>query len=225
MRIYQYSMIVCVILLFGCMAKRGDLLVQAAFDGEVSVVDYSLHHGVDVNYQEPRFGMTALSAASMRGNLQIVKTLLKYGADVNLAQNNGTTPLMSAVISGRRDVVDLLLASGANPCAIDNIYGLTALQLVPIHCKDTTESVAIIQSLVTAGTPVDHRSKIGETAFYCALYKDRASLAKALWDAGANPNIAGRYGTAHEVALRKGNHEIVKMLSSSSLSSATTHNP
>ena len=44
-------------------------------------------------------------AASYNGNLRIVKTLLAYGADVNLADKFGATALSDAVLFGNAEIV------------------------------------------------------------------------------------------------------------------------
>jgi ankyrin repeat protein len=51
--------------------------------------------------------------------------LLEKGADPNIAENNGTSPLMEAAASGDKAMVELLLSYGAAPDARDN-FGDTA---------------------------------------------------------------------------------------------------
>jgi len=51
-------------------------------------------------------------AASFSGNVHIVKALLAYGVDVNIADNLGTTALMDAVVFGNEDIVNLLITAG-----------------------------------------------------------------------------------------------------------------
>ena len=65
----------------------------------------------------------AVSDAAIRSsNRKIgrVKQLLKDGADPNIAENNGTTPLMEAASGGAFDLVNLLLENGADRTARDN---------------------------------------------------------------------------------------------------------
>ena len=52
--------------------------------------------------------------AAKKGNEDIVKTLIKSGANVNLSDNEGWTPLIAAAYKGHTSIVKLLLASGAN---------------------------------------------------------------------------------------------------------------
>ena len=54
-------------------------------------------------------GQTALHRCCRSGNLELVKILVSYGADVRLATRDGWTALHIAVGAGHRDVVRFLL--------------------------------------------------------------------------------------------------------------------
>ncbi|XP_014237481.1 uncharacterized protein LOC106659431 [Trichogramma pretiosum] len=51
--------------------------------------------------------------------IELIKTLLKYGADVNVKDDNGESPLHLAVLSCNFEVVEVLLAHGADVQSID----------------------------------------------------------------------------------------------------------
>ena len=53
-------------------------------------------------------GITALHSAAHRGNLELVKLLVKYGADVHAATNDGQTALTFAVQDKHTAVVKYL---------------------------------------------------------------------------------------------------------------------
>lgn len=72
----------------------------------------------DPNYRTGSGG-SALHQAAGRGLIDIVKLLLKHGAEVNIATAYGRTPLHQAAGGGSKDVVNLLLDAGANPTAMD----------------------------------------------------------------------------------------------------------
>ncbi len=54
-----------------------------------------------------------LTAAALRGNLELVRLFLERGADVNEKTRGFVSPLTAAARSGHLDVVDFLLAHGA----------------------------------------------------------------------------------------------------------------
>ncbi len=61
-----------------------------------------------------------------RGDTQLLQSLLRQGAPVNLRLADGTTPLMLAALHGTADCVSVLLEYGADPNAA-NQKGVTAL--------------------------------------------------------------------------------------------------
>lgn len=78
----------------------------------------------DVDHQS-KDGITALQAAGR--NPEIVDDLLKRGANPNLADNSGFTPLICAVKHRSEGSVRLLLDAGADPNAQDQNYRNSAL--------------------------------------------------------------------------------------------------
>ena len=57
--------------------------------------------------------VTMLHIASMIGNTEVAEYLLKNGADVNAKDVEGGTPLLRAKANEHSDIVDLLIAHGA----------------------------------------------------------------------------------------------------------------
>ncbi|NXY24871.1 PPR27 phosphatase, partial [Atrichornis clamosus] len=60
-------------------------------------------------------GMAALHEAVLTGNLDCVKLLVKYGADIHQRDENGWTPLHMACSDGYADIARYLLSLGASP--------------------------------------------------------------------------------------------------------------
>ncbi|KAI6075819.1 Protein phosphatase 1 regulatory subunit 27 [Aix galericulata] len=60
-------------------------------------------------------GMAALHEAVLTGNLDCVKLLVKYGADIHQRDENGWTPLHMACSDGYADIARYLMALGASP--------------------------------------------------------------------------------------------------------------
>jgi len=93
----------------------------AARNGNNDVVSLLLKHNAIVNIQNKK-GSIALHFAcySETSSDHIVNELLKAGADIEMKDNRGLTPLLAICKTGHVSVLNLLLAKGANPLAIDN---------------------------------------------------------------------------------------------------------
>ena len=87
-----------------------------------------------------------------------MKTLIKWGADVNKARSDGFTPVITASAGGHADIARALLAAGADVNAADN-GGWTALM-----CASFCGRIEIVRDLLTAGADKHAVSKRGNTA-------------------------------------------------------------
>lgn len=90
-------------------------LQGACLGGEEVIVRLLLDSGADINAPgSPYHGGTALHAAVSRGNMKLVNILLSANANPNIqAGHLRQTPLQSAYLIGRQDIVAVLRASGA----------------------------------------------------------------------------------------------------------------
>ncbi len=77
-------------------------------------------------------GLTPLLYAARGGCYDCVEALVSAGADVNLPNNEGMTPMMIALDNSHNGVAKFLLDHGANPKVWD-IYGRTALYVAIDH--------------------------------------------------------------------------------------------
>jgi uncharacterized protein len=86
----------------------------AAFGGSDAVIALLLEHGAVINdHAHNRFRNTPLAVALLTGQYSTVKMLLEAGADPNARQAGGIAPVHEAALSGRRDLIDLLLEHDA----------------------------------------------------------------------------------------------------------------
>lgn len=130
---------------------------------------------------------TPLHRAARVGN--IAEIVAEIAAEADLEEQDdeqGATALHLAVQGGHLDAVEVLLAAGAEPMAMDN-DGLTALHLAALNGHEHT--VQIINFLLEAGVPVNALDEGGGTALERAFEVRNPVVIDALQQAGALAEI------------------------------------
>ena len=130
---------------------------QASEVGDVDAVRALLATGVSPNGFDEN-GQTPLLIASLEGRVEVIRALLRAGADANLGdESEFRTPLMHAAIAGHADIAKLLLDFGADPNATDD-YGDTAL-----HRAVGRRNLEIMILLLAHGANPELRDELGRT--------------------------------------------------------------
>jgi ankyrin repeat protein len=135
--------------LAGCQPFQKDYsaeLVNAAARSTNEVLSL-LKKGADVNARSKRhFGWTPLISAVYSQKEEVVDLLLSCGANVDISDSRGETPLYWAIImwSDNTNVIRKLVQSGANP-RIKNRYGSDSFDAA--HSEANSEELlAIVRS-------------------------------------------------------------------------------
>mmetsp|Transcript_37784 Transcript_37784/g.27835 ORF Transcript_37784/g.27835 Transcript_37784/m.27835 type:complete len:189 (+) Transcript_37784:30-596(+) len=104
-------------------------LHMAACNGSESLFKLVLAHGPNINVRDG-MGRTPLHAAVANEHVGIITMLLAHPAILVDSQSlGGETPLMRAIVFGRRESVRMLLQAGAS-LSIKNNGGQTALDIL-----------------------------------------------------------------------------------------------
>lgn len=111
--------------------NRADLLalglIEAAVEGHAQIVQLLLEEGANINQRHKYNGETALAIATFNNREKVIEVLLIAGADVNIPNNDGVTPLMFASAKCSLRVVRHMLKAGADVSAISS-DGATAIE-------------------------------------------------------------------------------------------------
>ena len=135
-------------------------------------------------------GTSALHQAVLSGDRAATERQIRVGADVNVANRYGVTPLSLAAQRGHADLIDLLLKAGASVKTAEAKLpeGQTLLMLAA-----RTGNVALLKSLIAAGSNVNAReTRTGTTAAVWAATSNRADAIRLLAEAGADLNVLSK---------------------------------
>lgn len=109
-------------------------LILACYRGNNEVAKWFVTEGLDLN-QVSKMG-TALMAAVVKGNNEMIEFLLQNKAKVDLTDDNGTTALMYAAMFKNKAAVEMLLKNKANRTLKDK-NGKTAFEFA-VFSNDKT---------------------------------------------------------------------------------------
>lgn len=196
-------------------------LMYAVLYGQLEVIDLLLDRGADPNWRhlgerrgrrpleewegrvlqeevDSSLGRTPLIETIRSGRLddqahsEVIRRLLKAGADPNLADVQRQTPLMHAAHEEKLQVVHLLLKSGAHVNARD-VYDYSAL----MHARESRQFMSkgseVAQALRQAGA--DEAGWANVELIWAAVDADLEAVQKAL-EQGADVNFLDTSGDA-----------------------------
>ena len=166
-------------------------LSLASTNGNAAMVELLLEAGADPNTALPG-GETALMTAARTGKIGAVKALLFRGAEVNAKESeHEQTAIMWAAAEGHTEVVETLLAAGAD--------FRTPLEsgFTPLLFAVREGRIGVVRALLKAGVDVNEtiqpgrrRSRVrpGTSALLLAAVNAHFELGTILLEAGADPN-------------------------------------
>ncbi|XP_067661064.1 serine/threonine-protein phosphatase 6 regulatory ankyrin repeat subunit C-like [Haliotis asinina] len=151
------------------------------------------------------FGVfTPLTRASEHGNLDAVKMLIQKGADVNLEDGRGSTPLHTAVGLDNLACVTALLDAGA--LVNKRIQGSQPILF-------GTNRLDIVQKLVAAECDINAIDEDGRSALHTSAGFNNIDVFKFLCNKGCNVDQKDEYGvTAYHVAAEYADLDMLKYL-------------
>ena len=149
---------------------------------DVQSLKKSLTFNPSLSNAENEQGLTPLGFAAHLGNIDSVKTLLDFHADINAVSHSKVTYIPSntalhAAIAGSRNlkVIELLLENGAETNIFDS-NGHTALHTAAFH----DDNLQLINLLIKHGASVDAKIDGGKTAIELAIEQKNNEVVEQL---------------------------------------------
>jgi ankyrin repeat protein len=170
----------------------------------------SRHANLEIRCQESGYrddGYTPLHAAALQGSTEILRTLLKGGANARAKTPEDATPLILAASESKEECLKAILEYNPDLEAVDK-DGNTALL-----CVSSTTPLSIVKLLVNRGANLEHRDRQGYTVLGRAVVNKTVPVVEYLIEKKANINVVGGYrGGPLHIAASAGNIDMLKLL-------------
>ena len=213
-------------------------LMWAAGENYAAIAQLLIRHGADVDAQSrmpefprpqagltvlPRGRWTPLMYAARQGAVEATRTLAEAGANLDLADPDGTTALVLAIINVHYDTAAALIEAGADPNLADTtgmaaLYAATDLNTLPWmfgrpdpRLTDRLTGVQIVDMLLAYGADPNARLRAplmqrhhtggdpslgeGATPFMRAAKSGDLPVMRLLLKYGADPKITQKNHT------------------------------
>lgn len=163
--------------------------------------------------QQDSWGRTPLYIAAHQGFIEVVRVLLKNGADPSIEEESfpgvfkgGRTALFKAAQYGHSEIVELLLDAGAFVNKVDK-GNQTAL-----HWASWRGQAATVDLLLERGADHTIKSAYGRSALFFALWSDKEDVARLIFKKISDSDEVQTYEKALVIEQMYQEVKIVKSL-------------
>ncbi len=217
----------------------GQDIFIASYNGDFETVEKLIKQDPKLVNSKNSFGRFPLEMAASTGQVEIVRFLLKHGADVKMNRNGATALHMAALYGGKTELISLLLKNGADMNA-RTANGQTPLNLAVIGKQKAVADLLLdrgaeinlenqnftqllnisasggIQRIVDLALKKEvnfsFRTEKGNTLLHSASEGGLAELAEQLSSKGLKIEMANVYGqTPLHMAAGGGHRTIVEL--------------
>ncbi len=188
------------------MSKAQKMLITAAAEGDCQTVRKLLEEGVRCDVVGDFDARVPIHYAARYGQLECIKVLLEYGADIHAEDIESETALTLAVAWGHTECARYLLEQGANvnACAVDGTPLIYAAQRGNVEC---------VSFLLEQGADVNTSVSYGKTALKQAVRCNSVPCVKLLVEHGAGVTETDFFGFDEMMlAVQIGNEECIQLV-------------
>jgi ankyrin repeat protein len=185
--------------------------LHAAVKGnQVVVARRLIAKNVEVNAKS-WFGNTPLHYAIKSEDVgeDMIGLLIDKGANTNAENSEGQTPLDIAISKNRKEIIELLIAKGAD---------------ISLHTASRVGALAKVTSLIEKEADINTKDTSGRTALHYAVENGHQDVVELLIASGADVNVKDKDGNAPgHVALSKNNEAVLDLLIAKGANIASVH--
>lgn len=168
----------------------GDRLSDIASSGTPEEVRQAFSSGEFINKLYPGGETPIMFAAANNKNLNVIRTLVEIGAEVNVSDDVGLTPLMFSITTNKSPGVTYeLLTLGANPLAKDK----EGVSVIMYAARDADP--AVFETLLAKNADINSVTANGwSPLMYAAFQNPNLRVTEMLLEAGAEVNTKNSSG-------------------------------
>ena len=208
----------------GCIGReQTPLRSSISYQRDIYYMKRILESGVDASCKDERINYyndsyyfdSPLHDVMVVGDLEKIKLLLEYNADVNVINDSGESILFDVLRSHRSyltELVDILINHGADP-NIKCDHGKISLHILSININGQEQFNEILDVLLKNNVDINSACNNMYTSLvYAVIFKNHAAM-NTLIDRGADINFKGKNGkTPAMIAVERGNYDEFKIL-------------
>ena len=154
--------------------------------------------------------LDVFEAAAVGESERVHELLASDPARVHAWSDDGFTPLHLACFFDHPELVESLLAAGADVAAVAR----NPMRVQPLHSAAAGAGARVVAALLERGAEVNARQQGGFVPLHAAAQNGDSDVARLLLDRGADASLATDVGkTARDLAHEAGHAELALLLS------------
>jgi len=182
---------------------------------QANIIKYFISKGADVNQADHEGNTPFMNAAAANAEPEVFELLIANIKNTNRANKKGVTPLAMAVRSNTPEIVQWLLAKGADIKSTDtNGDNLAYYLLQSYNPQKTAVFESKLKILEAAGLHITAPQKNGNTLYHLAVSKNDLALLKRLEVFNIDINAKNKEGMTalHKAAMTAHDDAIIRYL-------------